>query len=60
MKKIDWKVKENNKHWLFERNLEIHEIVEFFFDKNLKLLAVTGPENMGKDEIITKAVLFSL
>ena len=46
--------------WLFERNLEIHQIVEFLFAGTSQLLAVSGPEQIGIDAIITKAVIFGI
>ena len=26
-----WRIKTSDQHWLFERNLEVHQIVDFFF-----------------------------
>ena len=45
---------------MFERNLEVHRIVEYLFAKNLQLLAVTGPATIGKNAIITKAIVFAI
>jgi hypothetical protein len=37
--------------------LEIHQIVEFLYDDNKQLLAVTGPDMIGKNAIITRAII---
>lgn len=55
-----WKIQKGDKHWLFERSFEVHSIVEFIFADDPQLLALTGPEQIGKDVIISKAVIFSL
>ena len=52
-------------HWLFGREKEIHEILEFVLElgprnKSAYFLAVTGPVGIGISTIITKAVHFSL
>lgn len=52
-------------HWLFGREKEIHEILEFVLElgprnKSAFFLAVTGPVGIGIRTIITKAVHFSL
>lgn len=31
--KLDWIHRARDSHWLFERNLEVHEIVDFIFAK---------------------------
>ena len=40
--------------------MEIHQIVEFIFKPELHFLAVTGPLNLGKQAIITEAVVFGI
>ena len=30
---LEWVVKTKNEHWLYERNYEIHQIVDFIFAK---------------------------
>ena len=38
--KLEWVVKTKDEHWLFERNYEIHLIVDFIFAKESQFLGV--------------------
>lgn len=57
--KLEWFVSARKQHWLFERNYEIHQIVDFIFAKDQQILGVLGPKQIGIEAIITKAVSFS-
>ena len=58
--KSDWTVLDIDQHWLFERNLEVHQIVDFIFSKNQQILAVTGPKLIGIETLVTKSIMFSV
>lgn len=58
--KLDWIHRARDSHWLFERNLEVHEIVDFIFAKQQCFLTVTGPDMIGRGAIIAKALMFSI
>ena len=45
---------------MFERNLEVYEIVEFIFSEDKKVLSVTGDDRCGKSLLIAKGIWFSL
>ena len=58
--KSDWTVLDIDQHWLFERNLEVHQIVDFVFSKNQQILAVTGPKLIGIETLVTKSIMSSV
>jgi hypothetical protein len=33
-KKLSWIFRDGDQHWLFERNGEIHQIVDFIFERD--------------------------
>ena len=57
--KLEWIVPPRNQHWLFERNYEVHQIVNFIFAEGQQILVVRGPSTIGIDAIIKKAVMYS-
>jgi hypothetical protein len=45
---------------LFERNEEVHKIVDFLFNEEQKLLFVKDRHRIGSDSTIKEAILFSI
>lgn len=44
----DWICRNRDSHFLFERNLEVHSVVDFLHHKEKRFLVVKGDEMIGR------------